>query len=153
MTITLDEVICASRGKICKAVVDIIAEKISNGFGFRKPKREKIINLINEINNKKLWHYVQTELIFFKNSLTNVCFFNYSKDNFDKFLKNLELAVGGDYSKIEHIEIDYKSYMRIFEEIDTYSFSWSRKKESILKAITPVEKTMNLKEIKNEVIR
>ena len=145
MTITLDEIICVSRGKICQTVVSVLAEKLSNGFSFRKPKREKIISLISEINNKELWHYVQTELIFFKNSLTNVCFFNYSKDNFDRFLKNLELAVGGDYSKIQHIEIDYKSYMRIFEEIDNYSLNWSRKKESILKAITPIKKTMNLK--------
>ena len=145
MTITLDEVICISRGKICQAVINIVAEKLANGFGFRKPKREKIISLINEINNKELWHYVQTELIFFKNSLTNVCFFNYSKDNFDKFFKNLELAVNSDYSKIEHIEIDYKLYMRIFEEIDSYSLNWSSKKKSLLKAITPVEKIMNLK--------
>ena len=144
MTITLDEIICVSRGKICQSAVIILAEKLSNGFGFRKPKREKIASLIIEINNKELWHYVQTELIFFKNSLTNVCFFSYSKDNFDRFLKNLELAVSGDYSKIQHIEINYKSYMRIFEEIDNYSLNWSRKKESILKSITPVEKTMNL---------
>lgn len=147
MTIALDEVICVSRGKICQSIVDILAEKLANSFGFRKPKREKIISLINEINNKELWHYVQIELIFFKNSLANVCFFNYSKDNFDKFLKNLELAVNGDYSKIEHIEINYKLYMRIFEEIDNYSLNWGSKKKSFLKAITPVEKTMNLKKI------
>lgn len=141
MTIILDEII-AIDNKVNNTIIDKICEKLS--FGLRKPKREKIKYLFEHINNNNLWHYVQTELIFFKHDINNVCFFNYSKANFEQFLKNLEYIEKKEFNKIKNIDINYKNYMRIFEDIDVYSLTWSGKKETILKALTPVVKNVRL---------
>ena len=110
MTIILDEIIYVSRGKLLPTVID----KIVAGFCFkqRKPKRERIKFLFESINEKELWHKVQTELIFFRNDLNNVCFFNPDNGNEEKFLKNLEYIVNDEYSKVKHIDMNYKKTKR-----------------------------------------
>ncbi len=147
MTITLDEII-AIDNKVNNTIIDKICQKFS--FGLRKPKREKIKYLFEYINNNNLWHYVQTELIFFKHDINNVCFFNYSKENFEQFLKNLEYIEKKEFNKINNIDMNYKNYMKIFEDIDCYSLVFPKKKEAILRALTPVFKNtkfLNIKEL------
>lgn len=145
MTITLDEIICVSREKLLPTVIDKIVASFC--FKQRKPKREKIKFLLESINEKELWHKVQTELIFFRNDLNNVCFFNPDNGNEEKFLKNLEYIVNDECSKVKHIDINYKNYMKIFDDIDSYSLMWHKKKESILKALTPVAKASNIRKL------
>ena len=151
MTITLDEIIVVSRGKLLPVVVDKIVSHFT--FGQRKPKREKIKYLFETINDKELWHKVQTELILFKHDLNNPWFFMPTKQRYEQFLKNLEYTVNNKYSKVKHLEMDYKQYMRLFGDLDIYSLTWKGKKEAILRAITPVEKTMNLRGLDYEMLR
>lgn len=146
MTITLDEILAVSRGKLLPIVVDKLVSYFS--FGQRKPKREKIKYLFETINQKELWHEVQTELILFKHDLNNPYFFMPSKEREEKFFKNLEHIINDEYSKVEHLEMNYKQYMRLFGDLDSYSFVWKGKKEAILRAITPVEKTSGLRELR-----
>lgn len=137
MIILLDEII-AIDNKVNETILNKICEKLS--YGFRKPKREKIKYLFEHINNNNLWIYVQTDLIFFKNTLDNVCFFDYSKENFEQFLKNLEYIEKQEFNKINNIKINYKNLMRIYEDSDDYALVFPRKKESILRVLTPVVK-------------
>ena len=150
MTITLDEIIVVSRGKLLPVVIDKIIAHFA--FGQRKPKREKIKYLFETINNKELWHKVQTELILFKHDLSCPWFFMPTKERIEQFFKNLEHIINNEDSKVKHLEMDYKQYMRLFGDIDSYSFTWKGKKEAILRAITPVEKTMNLRGLDCEIL-
>ena len=79
--------------------------------------------------------------------MNNVCFFNPDNGNEEKFLKNLEYIVNDEYSKVKHIDMNYKNYMRIFDDIDSYSLMWHNRKEAILKASTPIAKTSNLRKL------
>jgi len=53
MTITLDEIICVSRGKLLPVVVDKLVSCFS--FEKRKPKREKIKYLFETIKVTEQW--------------------------------------------------------------------------------------------------
>ena len=146
MTITLDEIIVVSRGKLLPIVIDKLVVYFS--FGKRKPKREKIRFLFETINEKELWHKVQIELILFKHDLSNPWFFMPSNEREEQFLKNLEYIINKEDSKVKHLDMDYEQYMRLFGEIDIYSLTWKGKKEAILRALTPVEKTSGLRELR-----
>ena len=137
MTIILDEIICQNNN-VNKRILESIEKCLV--FNNRKITRQKTKEYLDFINENNLWHYVQIELIFFKGSIDNCCFFNHSIDNVKKFVKNIEYIFLGEYSKIENMNIDYKKLMRIYEETDEYALVWSQKKQSILKSLVPVKK-------------
>lgn len=135
MTITLDEMIHANpllNDKIINSIVVLLST--SN----RKIKKDELRKSIIFVSKHNLWKNVQTEFIFFKNSLDNACFFG-NNALIKKFVNNLDKVVTG----VEHegLPFNYKKNIEILnQEFDTYSLVWIGKKESILKTLTPIAK-------------